>query len=171
MLSRHACLVLAAAGFVGAWTGASFAQGLELKVLRVQLKVSADPDLKDEVQKVMNSELRTLPGVVITDQSPDYTISVIALKVVNQSRRNVGTTFSVLISQSYAERIHKVAALNLSPDVQEELSTTLQGAVRLRAHWVETGAAGQLPQICKGIVQSFAKDALGEPRQPLVTGH
>jgi hypothetical protein len=137
----------------------------------VQLKVSADQDLKDEVQKAMNNELRTLPGVVITDQSANYIISVIALKVVNQSRRNVGTTFSVLITESYADRTHKLAALNLSPDAHEELSTTLQTAVRLRAHWVETGAAGELPQICKSIVQSFAKSALGEPRQPLVTHH
>jgi hypothetical protein len=126
----------------------------------VQLKVSADEPLKGSLQKLLTTELTALPQVLLADAEPDYIISVIALKVVTQSSKDVGVTFSVLVTAPYELKIREFAESHVAPEDRAKLSTLLSGVVKPLAHWVETASASQLGQVCRSIVQSFARDVL-----------
>jgi hypothetical protein len=166
MPSSCACLVVLVICLSRILGGADFAQPLRQAPSRVQLKISADPDLKSQIQEAMEAELSALPVTVVRDQSPDYTISVIALKVVNQTGRYVGATFSVVVTEPLAERIRRVSESQLTTEAREQLSILLPDVVRLRAHWVETASAGDVSEVSRAIVQSFARDVLKAAKSP-----
>ncbi len=134
------------------------------RAFRITVKVSADTELKPVVEKALQDALRGLPDVQVTDDVSDYTISVIALKVVNRSRRDVGATFSVLVTEPYKELVRQFAESHVAPEHREALAAMLSGAVKPLAHWVETASATDIPQVCRSIVQSFEKDVLRERR-------
>ena len=126
--------------------------------VRVQVKVSADDDVRTVVRKCLEDELRAVPGAQLTDAAPEFTISVIALKVVNQSKRNVGTTFSVVLTSSTTEQVRPFVDAHIAPDAREQLMRMLAGSVTPLAHWVETAAASDVPRVCHSIVQSFTTE-------------
>ncbi len=138
--------------------------------IRVHLKVSADADLKGSVQNALEGELRATPGVQISDALPDFTISVIALKVFNRSRKDVGVTFSVLVTEPYGDRVQRFAESHVAPERRQELIAALAGVVKPRAHWVETAAAGDLKAVCRSIIKSFSVDVLAKRREPDLAG-
>jgi hypothetical protein len=149
-----------------AWPAAALAQaGPEPKQFRVHVKVSADPDFRDVVQKGLEEELRAVPNVTVTDALPDYTISVIVLKVVTRSQKDVGATFSVLVSENYAERVKQFAESHVAPEFREQLTTMLSGAVKPAAHWVETASGADVRKVCRSIVLSFDADVLTARRK------
>jgi hypothetical protein len=159
MSFRQACRILSFSALAACiWSSAAAAQSV-----RVQLKVSADEPLKGSLQKLLTTELTALPQVLLADAEPDYIISVIALKVVTQSSKDVGVTFSVLVTAPYELKIREFAESHVAPEDRAKLSTLLSGVVKPLAHWVETASANQLAQVCRSIVQSFARDALREP--------
>jgi hypothetical protein len=168
MLSRRACRILLSSILLTAWSQAGFAQNTVVaKPIRVQVKVSAETELKGVVQKSLEDELRALPGVQVTDVSPEYLISVIALKVVTRSRKDVGSTFSVLVTEPFTERIGRFAESHVAPELREQLIAMLAGAVKPLAHWVETTSAADVPKVCRSIVLSFDADVLTERRKSL----
>ncbi len=140
--------------------GALAQKAVDSSHFRVQVRVSAEVELRSLVQKSLEAELRALPGVLATDSSPDYIISVIALKVATQSRKDVGTTFSVLVTEPYSDRIRRFAELHLTPELGEQLVGSVSSAVRPVTHWVETAPAGDVLKVCRSIVKSFEQDAL-----------
>src|SRR4051812_9044536 len=121
--------------------------------VRAQVKVSADDNVRPAIRKCLEDEIRTIPGVQLTDAAPEYTLSVIALKVVNQSQRNVGTTFSVVVTASTAEQVRAFADAHVAPQDREELQRILAGTVKPLAHWVETASGSEMPKVCRSISQ------------------
>jgi hypothetical protein len=126
--------------------------------VRAQVKVSADDDVRPGIRKCLEDEVRTIPGVQLTDAAPEYTLSVIALKVVNQSQRNVGTTFSVVVTASTAEQVRAFADAHVAAEDREELQRILAGTVKPLAHWVETASASDMPKVCRSISQAFSTE-------------
>ena len=162
---RRACRILSFSALACCiWSGAASAQAV-----RVQLKVSADEQLKGPLQKLLTSELTALPQVLLADAEPDFVISVIALKVVTRSSKDVGVTFSVLVTAPYELKIREFAESHVPPEDRAELSTLLSGLVKPMAHWVETASAGELQQVCRSITQSFDKDVLKARREAVVS--
>lgn len=156
---RRPCRALFLGVTLSTWsTTASPQEVVPPKTYRVQVKVSADKPLKGSFQKCLENELRALPDVLLADASPDYTISVIALNVVTESSRDMGATFSVLVTAPYDSRIQRFAELHVAPEFREELISMLAGAVTTLAHWVETASAGDLHKVCRSIIQSFNRD-------------
>ncbi|HJR59043.1 MAG TPA: hypothetical protein VJ813_06595 [Vicinamibacterales bacterium] len=169
MRSRRACRVLLSSVLLTAWSQVGIAQiPVVAKPIRVQVKVSADPELKGVVQKSLEDELRALPGVQVTEASPEFIISVITLKVVTRSQKDVGSAFSVLVTEPFVERIERFAESHVAPEFREQLITTLAGAVKPRAHWVETASAADVPKVCRSIALSFDAEVLTERRKASV---
>src|SRR5688572_17834348 len=148
------------------WLPMAFAQApVQPKQFRVHVKVSADADLRVVVQKGLEEELRAVPNVVVSDAAPDYTISVIVLKVVTRSQKDVGATFSVLVSENYAERVKQFAESHVASEFREQLTIMLSGAVKPAAHWVETASGADVRKVCRSIVLSFDADVLTARRK------
>lgn len=146
------CLVIRGAGVAAA-------QAPERTRVRVQLKVSADEEIRDAVRGALQAELRSTPDFMSVDDSAEYTISVVALSVVNQASKNVGATFSVLVTEAYSPRVRTFAETHLNPELQASLATLMVGAVKPAAHWVETASKGAIPSVCGNIIRS-AKTAI-----------
>ncbi len=159
MCLRLVLRVLLSSALVCTWSVAASAQ-----TIRVHLKVSADEQLKDSLRKFLDAELEALPGVLLADTTPDYTISVIALKVVNRSSKDVGVTFSVLVTAPYDMKIREYVEAHVPLEKRAGLSALLSGIVKPTSHWVETAASGDVRQVCHSIIQSFDRDVLAPHR-------
>ena len=138
---------------------------VEKKRTTVHVKISADAPLKKELEGHIEAALRELPDVVLADKAPDYTISIIALKVATNTRRDVGTAFSIIVTAPIDPRIRQLET-DLASDTRQRLGALLAPAVEVRAHWIETAAPGGLREVCRGVVQSFDKDVLNAKRPP-----
>jgi hypothetical protein len=147
-----------------AWPALAFSQAIpDPKTRRVQLKISADADMKGVVQRSLEAELRRLPQVSLTDSFPQFTISVIVLEVATRSRKELGATFSVVVTEPYDQRVREFAELHLADDLKKELISSLSHAVKPLGHWLETASAADVPRVCRSIIQSFAKIVLTDP--------
>jgi hypothetical protein len=135
-------------------------------LVRVQVKVSADAEVRGLVKSTLEKELRTLPGVQVTDGRGDYTISVIVLKVVTRSRQDVGAALSVLVTEPIDARVRQFAELHVEPSLHDELGKLVSDAVQTRAHWIETTGSGEMPKVCRTIVQAFDSDVIKGRRRP-----
>jgi hypothetical protein len=142
----------------------AWAAGASAQNARVQLKISADEQLKKELQKYLEDELRALPEVLLAGDSPDFTISVIALKVVTRASTNVGVTFSVLVTAPYDTKIREFAEAHVPSEDRAQLISMSSDLVKPLAHWVETAASGDVQQVCRSIITSFHKEVLKQPR-------
>jgi hypothetical protein len=157
MVTWRFCQAVALAACAASTALAAAPQPAALPV-RVQVKVSADEDVRAVIRKCLENELRAVPGAQLTVAAPEFAISVIALKVVNQSKRNVGTTFSVVLTSSTTEELRPFVDAHIAPDAREQLLRLLAGSVTPLAHWVETAAASDVPRVCHSIVQSFTAE-------------
>ncbi len=142
---------------VALWAPPASAQNV-----RVQLKVSADDELKGPLQAYLEDGLRRVPTVSVAGGADgvNFTISVIAIKVVTRSSKDMGLAVSVLITAPYTAKIKKFAETQLSPELGGQLSLASAGAVEPLAHWIETASVGQLQQVSQSIIQAFVKDVL-----------
>jgi hypothetical protein len=152
---RQACRILSFSALVFLWSTAASA-----KAVRVQLKVSADEPIKGSLQKLLTTELTALPQVLLADAEPDFVISVIALKVVTESSKDVGVTLSVLVTAPYELKIREFAESHVAPEHRARLISLLEGTVKPLAHWVETSSLRELKEVCRSIIQSFDRDVL-----------
>jgi hypothetical protein len=155
MRFRRASRILMLTAAVCVCSGIASAQ-----TVRVQLKISADEPLRGSLQKSLGAELAALPGILPAGTAPDYTISVIALKIVTQSSKDVGVTLSVLVTERYETRISEFAESHVALEDRAQLISLLAGAVKPLAHWVETSSLRELKEVCRTIIQSFDRDVL-----------
>ena len=139
--------------------------------VRVHLKVSADEQLKMALQKHLESELGMQPGIVLGADSSDFTISVVALKVVTRSSKSVGVAISVLVSAPHEAKIREFAEAHIPHELRAKLMSITDGTVKPLAHWVETASAGELEQVARSIVNSFVKDVLASRQKAAVPRH
>jgi hypothetical protein len=144
----------------------AWAAGASAQTVRVQLKISADEQLKKELQKYLEEDLRALPDVLLAGDSQDFTLSVIALKVVTRASTNVGVTFSVLVTAPYDTKIREFAEAHVPSERRAHLISMSSDLVKPLAHWVETAASGDVQQVCRSIITSFYKEVLKHGRPP-----
>ena len=153
----NAALALVAIGVLAAQSAAAPSLPDATKaVATVQLKVSADDDLRAPVRKALEGALAATAGLRLVETTPDFTISVIVLKVVNRSRRDVGVVFSVLVTAPLA----KTTALDFKDlgDKSEQWKGVLDQGVKHVAHWVQTAPSDELAATCRSIAEAFAKE-------------
>ena len=157
-LGRSMCHpVVVGVAIFALWVPAAAAQEA-----RVLLKVSADDKLKTELHRHLEDGLRLVPSVSLSGDvaGADFTISVIALKVVTRSSKDMGLAVSVVITAPMRAKLKQFAERRLSPELRDELSAVSSDGVTSLAHWVEIASAGQLKQVSASIIETFIKDVL-----------
>lgn len=134
----------------------------EVRPHRVELNVTGDDALRDEVTHGLVRELRQLTGVVITNELPDYRLSVIVMKVVTKSGKSVGLAYSVVVTSSYEHRLEELVHTHVHPESQADFTSVLPGVRKVVSHWIQTGSVQDVPQVCRTIVAAFGDEALGK---------
>jgi hypothetical protein len=139
-------------------------RGPEAAPFRVQARVDGDQGLRDQVTGCLTRALGQIPDVLVTDDRPDYKLRIIAMAVVTQSKKNLGLSFSVLITSPYTGRVESLAQAYVPEESRAQVRTILSGAEEIVSHWIQTGATAEIPRICQSIVSSFDHETLTKAR-------
>jgi hypothetical protein len=159
---RHGLLGLGVLALCGS---AAFSEPApEAAPFRVQVKVDGDQGLRSQVTGCLTRALGEIPDVLVTDDRPDYKLRIIAMAVVTQSKKNLGLSFSVLITSPYTGRVESLAQAYVPEESRPEVRTMLSGAEEIVSHWIQTGATAEIPKICQSIVSSFEHETLTKAR-------
>jgi hypothetical protein len=128
------------------------AQDLQSFSARVSVSVSANEKIKGLIESYISSELRSLSGIVVTDGSPRWVLSIVALEPETKGGFKMGVTLSTVVLEPFDNRY--VVSLAL-PKSKEVVSSFTSGLHRYSDHWIHTGAWQDLKTMCETIVANF----------------
>jgi hypothetical protein len=156
---------LLSVGVLALCFSAAFSQsGPKVAPFRVQVRVDGDQGLRSQVTSCLTRSLGEISDILVTDDRPDYKLRIIAMAVVTQSKKNLGLSFSVLITSPYAGRVEGLAQAYVPEESRPQVRTILSGAEEIVSHWIQTGATAEIPKICQSIVSSFDHETLSKAR-------
>ena len=156
---------LVSVGMLALCCSEAFSQpGREAAPFRVQVRVDGDQGLRSQVTGCLTRGLGEITDVLVTDDRPDYKLRIIAMAVVTQSKKNLGLSFSVLITSPYTGRVESLAQAYVPEESRPQVRTILSGAEEIVSHWIQTGATAESPRICQSIVSSFDHETLSKAR-------
>lgn len=128
------------------------AQGLQPFSARVSVSVSAHEKIKGLIESYISSELRSVGGIVVTDVSPRWVLSIVALESETKGGLKLGVTLSTVVLEPFDNQY--VVSLASSKS-KEAVSSFTSGLHRYSDHWINTGASQDLKSICEQIVANF----------------
>jgi hypothetical protein len=126
---------------------------------RVKLDVVGDQGLHDQIVSFASRELRSLNGVTLVDEKPEWIVSLAAREVVLESGKKAGFAIAYLVSASTEgdalERIVKDGGGSVSPSAWKTLHEQVDKAVIVVLFNVATGSPEDLQSTLQKIVASF----------------
>jgi hypothetical protein len=128
------------------------AQDLQPFSARVSVSVSANDKIKGLIKSHISAELRRLGGIIVTDVSPRWVLSIVALESETKGGLKLGVTLSTVILEPFDNQY--VVSL-VSPKSKEVASSFTSGLHRYSDHWISTGASQDLKTMCEKIVANF----------------
>jgi hypothetical protein len=128
------------------------AQVLQPFSARVSVSVSAHEKIKGLIESYIGSELRSVGGIVVTDVSPRWVLSIVALESETKGGLKLGVTLSTVVLEPFDNQY--IVSL-VSPKSKEAVSSFTSGLHRYSDHWIITGASQNLKTMCEKIVANF----------------
>jgi hypothetical protein len=138
--------------FLCLFSAVCVAQDLQPFSARVSVSVSAHEKIKGLIESHITSELRRLGDIVVTDVSPRWVLSIVALEPETKNGLKMGVTLSTVILEPFDNRY--VVSL-VSPKSKEVVSSFTSGLYRYSDHWIHAGATRHLKTVCEAIVANF----------------
>ena len=118
----------------------------------LSLSLHRDPRTSDQVEIFLKRELRSLGDVDVTDEDPDYILSIVPLKNQNQAGVVTGYTISVLLTSPVATNVlHYIVDADSLTNAQRFCS----GLVRVEDHEVVVCPPGELRKTCEGLIATI----------------
>lgn len=144
----------------------------------VELDITADKEITNEVYSYISRELRSIGDVKLVEENPDWVINVVAMQTENIAGHSTGVVFSVVV----VTELHSVSilleivkwAFGISPkELKETMYIGLENAFtavtaghsEIRAHWLRVGSTEHVQRICQGIVADFDTEHLKIARE------
>ena len=128
------------------------AQDLQPFSARVSVSVSAHEKIKGFIKSHISAELQRLGGIVVTDVSPRWILSIVALESETKGGLKLGVTLSTVVLEPFDNQY--VVSL-VSPKSKDVASSFTSGLHRYSGHWISTGASRDLKTICETMVVKF----------------
>jgi hypothetical protein len=137
---------------------------------RVQVIISSDdPIIKNVIESYVKRELRSLGGVIVTDNDPEYAIEIVALHPETVEKCYINSiALSVVIRAPLNLSMIQVlaAATSLEKKEQHSIVRLYEGKDTLIRHFLLMPSIDNLRESCESIVADFYSDTL-EPRRKL----
>jgi hypothetical protein len=127
-------------------------EDLEPLSCSVSVSVSASENIKGLIENDISAELRSVGGIVLTDVSPSWVLSVVALELETKGGLKTGVILSTVVLESFDNRYVVSQAL---PKSREAVSSFTSGLYRYSDHWIHTGTLRDLKSLCETIVTNF----------------
>lgn len=137
---------------------------------RVKIDVSADENIKEEVQSYLARELRSLNDVIIVDENPEWELSIIAMELSTKEGYKKGIGFSIVIlkpfnfNHRFVEILKTLFGESISDKV-ELIDSLTYHVYSYEGHWLQTGPTDGLKSICQKIVVNFDSNHLEKSRK------
>jgi hypothetical protein len=136
---------------------------------RVQVVIKGDESIKNILESYVKRELRSLGGVIVTDNGPDYVIEIVALQTETVEEHKLSSIgLSVVIRTPLDLSMIQVlaAATNMKKKDQDNIVRLYEGKDTLIQHFLLMTSIDSLRGSCESIVADFYGDTL-EPRRKL----
>jgi len=114
----------------------------------ISIDVSADEPLKARITSYLTRELRSIPGITISDSDVSYSIEVVAVSTPNL------IALSVVKTEPYRAFI-KVLKDKITDQQSKVYLNQMGNAVNIVGHGVRTTSVDELAQTCKEIIAEF----------------
>jgi hypothetical protein len=138
--------------FLCLFSAVCVAQDLQPFSARVSVSVSAHEKIKGLIESHITSELRRLGDIVVTDVSPRWVLSIVAVESETKGGLKLGVILSAVVLEPFENQY--VVSL-VSPKSKEAVSSFTSGLHRYSDHWISTGASQDLKTLCEKIVANF----------------
>lgn len=132
---------------------------------RVELRVSSDDGIKEEVNSYIMQGLRSLGDVESVNTEPDLRIRVLAVKLTSVSRISNGYAISVLITRPVDLWVFKNRYPTLDPTAIKFLDGIANRSEFIEGQFVRTGGSKDLEKLCRQIVANIDTDYLEPARK------
>jgi hypothetical protein len=116
---------------------------------RIQLDVSADDIIKNQVSSYMMREFRALQDVRVVDTKPDIHVSVVAMKVT------VGDAYALSVVVTHPldpDGFKELYSAHVDPKALKSLQGFAKATEVFAGHFVFAGPRTDLQNLCKAVV-------------------
>ena len=135
----------------------------------VAVKVSAQPELKSQVESYMKRELRALRDVsLVEDQDhADYCISIVAIQLSNRTSSNLGYALSTVVSTPFQAETFSliVSAAGGNTNMLSTWSTNSTALVTIHGHLVRIAPQDGLKRTCEELAAHIDSEYFEHDRQ------
>jgi hypothetical protein len=155
-----------------------FAQDPELNQFRVELSVTADDSIKNQVLSYLLSQFRSLNDVSIIEADPDWRLSIIIIEDKTVSNQKIGYTASVVIAKKFDPRVFQAKSLVFDDGSSYENWPPVYSNMQLKeiyfftselhdvvSHYAKTCGLDKLEWLCSEIVAGFDIEHLQPARK------
>jgi hypothetical protein len=139
---------------------------------RVSVKVGGDESLKGDVTSYIKRELRSLNDLVITDDNPRFSISVLIVRVRGVRGEDLGFSMSVVVTELSGRSLANIikpesCGACVASSWGRALGETLPDMVEVQDHLLFTGGPDDLQTLCRNVVTGIDTDIF-EPRRAII---
>ena len=140
---------------------------MELPEFKVRVEVVFDmPEpISEPFSNCVLNDLQSLDGVEVTDNNPQYRITIMALPNRTE-QETMGFTFSIFVTRPFDRNLLKPLLMSKNISDNEKMLLLLLGReyVRVEKSSLLTTSPGEVGLICKNIVSGFEADLLAKDR-------
>lgn len=129
---------------------------------KVQVSVSADDNIKGQVESYIKRELRSLQDVTLVDEGADWELSIVAMEVSTKSGYKSGVILSVVILSPFN---NQMLSGMLQEKYKEFVTNLTKGLYWYPGHWLRIDSNDQLRSLCVELVADFDSKKLEESRK------
>ena len=148
--------------FIWLFPGVCFAQDLQPFSARVAVGVTADGNIKGQIESYISRELRSLGDIIVTNDHPDWILNIVAMESKTRSGYKSGIVLSIVILEPFKEYS---AAFQVDIKSHEMFYKYVTSLHEVSGHGLRTGSSEDLKSICEGIVADFDSKHLKNSRK------
>jgi len=140
-----------------------YAQEIQPYSGRVSVSISANDNIKGQIESYISRELRSLGDVIVTDDNPDWVLHIVALEPTSKGGNKVGIILSVVITRPFKSNglnVLLIVLREVKKNEREILSSMTADLNSIASHEIRVGSPEDLRNMCNSIVADFDTDQI-----------
>lgn len=133
---------------------------------KVQIDVSADKEIENQVYSFVSREFRSLSDVTIVNKKPEYILNIIAMQVKATDGHITGFAISSVVEKPlYSEELLNWKRNKEDLDLDEYFANSFTVNCSPKNHQLSIGGSTDLQNMCKKIIADFDVCVLEQDRK------
>jgi hypothetical protein len=123
----------------------------------VKVSVSADNNIKGQVESYIKRELRSLQDVTLVDEGADWELSILAMEISTKDGYKSGVVISAVILRLFDNQMISVMLQEKYRELGINLTNNLYW---YSGHWLRAGSNDKLRSLCVELIAHFDSEEL-----------